>query len=135
MTHGPDRDIHGRTAQHASVRRERSRVVSQVIDGAVVPPDSPTASHTPVSTIPSPSPASVGPAPSPFGPSPSPAPYTTAPRRPRDDPEGSSQMPPPRRRRRGTTSTSTSDAGSDVPPTHGHADEPVSELFGTLGVL
>ncbi|XP_058733457.1 early nodulin-like protein 18 [Vicia villosa] len=125
MTHGPDKNIHGRTAQHASARRERSRIVSQVTDRVAVPSDSLTASHTPASVIPSPSPASARPAPSPVRASPFPAPSTTELRRPRDDPEGSSQMPPPRRRRRGTTSTSTLDAGSDVPPTQGHEDDPV----------
>ncbi|XP_058783698.1 protein MAIN-LIKE 1-like [Vicia villosa] len=41
MTHGTNRDIHGRTTQHASVRRERARAVSQVTDGAAVPSDTP----------------------------------------------------------------------------------------------
>ncbi|XP_058733244.1 uncharacterized protein LOC131604846 [Vicia villosa] len=41
MTHSPDRDIHRRAAQHASMRHEQARVVSQVTDGAVVSPDTP----------------------------------------------------------------------------------------------
>ncbi|XP_058768437.1 uncharacterized protein LOC131642178 [Vicia villosa] len=69
MTHGPDRDIHGRTAQHASIERERTlRTVSQVTDGATVLPDPPSTStsNTPAtvglilslaSTRPTPSPA------------------------------------------------------------------------------
>ncbi|XP_058746643.1 classical arabinogalactan protein 4-like [Vicia villosa] len=116
MAHSLDKDIHGRTAQQALVRRERERVVSQVIDGVVVTADAP---DTPAPVGPSPFdiPAPVGPppavtpapaelsltvTPAPTGPSLSvpldfPSPSTTTPQRPRDDvdAEGSSHMPPP----------------------------------------
>ncbi|XP_058762820.1 extensin-like [Vicia villosa] len=91
MTHGPDRDIHGRTAQHASVQRERTlRTVSQVTDGAAVVPDPPFTSTSntpatagpilsPASARPTPSPAPVGPIRSPASVRPIPSPASAGP--------------------------------------------------------
>ncbi|XP_058755901.1 early nodulin-like protein 18 [Vicia villosa] len=129
MAHGPDRDIHGRTAHHTCVRRERAvRTISQVTDGAAVVPDPPSTSDTPASAgpIPSPasarhtpSPASAGPIRSPASAKPTSSTSTTPSRRPQDDPKGTftSELPPPSRRvRRGSTSS----AG---PPLEVHEDD------------
>ncbi|XP_058742751.1 uncharacterized protein LOC131615626 [Vicia villosa] len=130
-----DKLIRGRVAQHASVRRARMEVVSQVTDGSAVPVDVPNTSfpvEIPGTSVPT---DVLDTSVSVDGPSTS----TTSSRRPRDDGEDSSQTPSAHRRRRVTSSTLVpppTDVGSSEPtpdgidPLHEEADALVGYLGG-----